>query len=108
IAYSQCPRKAFLLFTDHTGTMHEYIKILAHKSQENQQQFISDFRQRPTDIQPYSIDNLKNGADILTNVTLQAKGFEATCGLLTKLSGRSSLGNYHYEPTIFVGTHKIS
>ena len=44
----------------------------------------------------------------LTNATLQAEGLEATYGILTKVSGRSSLGNYHYEPTIFVGTHKIS
>lgn len=109
IAYSQCPRKAFLLLcTNHKGTMHEYAEMIDHKAQENQQQFISDFRQRSPDIQPYSISNLKNGADFLTNVKLQAEGLEATCGLLTKVSGRSSIGNYHYEPTIFVGTHKVS
>jgi predicted RecB family nuclease len=88
--------------------MHEYIKIIDHKAQENQHQFISNLRQKNTHIQPYSIAKLKNGADFLTNVKLQAEELEATCGLLTKVSGRSSLGNYHYEPTIFVGTHKIS
>lgn len=92
IAYSQCPRKAFLLLcTNHKGTIHEYIKILAHKSQENQRQFISDLRHTSTDIQPYSIANLKNSADILTTVTLQAEGLEATYGLLTKVSGQLSL-----------------
>lgn len=109
IAYSQCPRKAFLLLcTDQKGTTHEYVEILEHKAQANQHQFISTLRQKSSDIQSYSTANLKNGTDILTNVTLQAEGLEASCGLLTKVTGRSSLGNYHYEPTIFVGTHKIS
>ena len=109
IAYSQCPRKAFLLLcTKHKGTKHDYIKILDHKAQENQQQFISELNQRSSDVQPYSVANLESDADFLTDATLQTEGLKATCGILTKVSGRSSLGNYHYEPTIFVGTHKIS
>ncbi|MCD4685698.1 MAG: IS66 family transposase, partial [Anaerolineae bacterium] len=108
IAYSQCPRKAFLLLcTNQKGIPHEYSTILEQRKQANQRQFISTLKQKSPDVQPYARDNLKSGNEFLINAALQIEGLEVACGLLTKVEGRSSLGNYHYAPTIFVGTHKI-
>ena len=54
------------------------------------------------------MDALKSGSDFLISATLQAGTFEAACDILTKVELPSSLGEYSYEPTIFVGTHLIS
>ncbi len=109
VAYSQCLRKAFLLlYSDDKGVPHEYISVLNQQRRVNQSQHINRLKQESRDIQPYAVDYLKNGANFVDNALLQIAGLEAECGLLTKVQGPSLLGNYHYEPTIFVGTHKIS
>ena len=109
VAYSLCPRKAFLLLEgEEKGKPHEYVEILEEKKRESQSNYIKMLQKKEADIQPYSQENLKNGSDFLTNTTLKAEEIQATCGLLTKAEGNSSLGRYHYEPTIFVGTRSIS
>ena len=109
VAYSLCPRKAFLLLEGkEKGKPHEYVEILEEKKRESQSNFLRMFQQKNPDIRPYIQANLKKGSDFLTDATLQADGIQATCGLLTKVEGKSSLGRFHYEPTIFVGTCSIS
>ena len=109
VAYSQCPRKAFLLlYSDTKSAPHEYISILDQHKRKNQSQYINRLKQEGHDIQPYAVDYLKNRANFVSNAILQVAGLEAECGLLTKAQGHSLLGNYHYEPTLFMGTHKIS
>jgi len=108
VAYSQCPRKAFLLlYSDEKGVPHEYISILDQQKRINQNQYINRLKQEGRDIQPYLADYLKNKANFVSNAILQVAGLESECGLLTKVQGHSLLGNYHYEPTLFVETHKI-
>jgi hypothetical protein len=51
---------------------------------------------------------LRNGSSFLIDGKLEGKGCEAACGILTKVSSPSSLGEYSYEPTIFVGTQQIN
>jgi hypothetical protein len=109
VAYSQCPRKAFLLFcTKEKGTPHEYVQIIEQRGRATRRKYIKTLKQKCPDVQPYSTDNLKKKSDFLINAKLQAGGLEAGCSILTKVKGSSSLGRYSYEPTIFVGTHRIS
>jgi len=109
VAYSLCPRKAFLLLEGKgKGKPHEYVEILEEKKREGQSKYIKMLRQEERDVQPYNQENLKKGCDFLINATLKAEGIQATCGLLTKAEGNSSLGKFHYEPTIFTGTHSIT
>ena len=109
VAYSLCPRKAFLLLEEkEKGKSHEYVEILEKKKRESHSNYIKMLQQKNLDVQPYNQANLKKGSDFFTNATLQAEGIQATCSLLTKVEGRSSLGRFHYEPTIFVGTCSIS
>jgi hypothetical protein len=84
-AYSQCPRKAFLLlFAEEQGALPEYIQILQQKKSDCQNQYISMLQQN-YDVQPYSIDNLKNGNKILANGLLKFEQLEAYCGILTRV-----------------------
>ena len=109
VAYSQCPRKAYLLlFRPDKGEPHEYIQILAQQRREHQERYINHLQQTQADVHPYSLENLRKGSKVLINAHLQVDGFAADCGVLTKVEGTSTFGKYRYEPSIFVGTHSIS
>lgn len=109
VAYSQCPRKAYLLLcTNQRGQVHEYVRILAEEKAANQRQFIEALQQKQLDVQPYVGKGLASRSDFLVEAKLQAGRLEADCGLLVKTNGRSALGRYCYEPTIFTGTHTIT
>src|SRR5437867_2846555 len=109
VAYSQCPRKAYLLlFSPDKGEPHEYAQLLEQQRCENQERYIDHLQQTHADVQPYSVENLRQGNKILINAHLQVDGFAADCGVLTRVEGTSTFGKYSYEPAIFVGTHSIS
>ena len=108
-AYTQCPRKAYLLlFSSDKGEPHEYVRILEQQRHENQERALDLLKQKHTRVQPYTMENLHNGSEILINARFEIDGCEAACGVLTKVKGYSTFGKYNYEPTIFVGTHGIS
>jgi predicted RecB family nuclease len=108
VAYSQCPRKAYLLLcTRKEGNPHEYARILERQRQVIQGKYLNILRQKNPDVQPYSSDNLKGKHEFLVNALLAANGLGAECAILNKVKTHSALGPYSYEPTIFVGTHSI-
>src|SRR6266496_5919370 len=109
VAYSQCPRKAYLLlFSPDKGEPHEYAQLLEQQRCENQERYLNCLQQTHADVQPYSLENLRKGSKVLINAQLQVDGFAANCGVLTRVEGTSTFGKYRYEPSIFVGTHSIS
>jgi len=53
VAYSKCPRKAYLLlFSPDKGEPHEYVQILEQQRQANQERYLSRLQQTHADIQP--------------------------------------------------------
>ena len=74
----------------------------------NQERYLDHLQQTHADVQPYSLENLRKGSQVLINAHLQVDGFAADCGVLTRVEGTSTFGKYRYEPSIFVGTHSIS
>src|SRR5262245_2847045 len=109
VAYSQCPRKAYLLlFSPDKGEPHEYVQILEQQRCENQERYLNHLQQIHADVQPYSVENLHKGSKVLINAHLQVNGFAADCGVLIRLEGTSTFGKHSYEPTIFIGTHSVS
>ena len=109
VAYAQCPRKAYLLlFSPDSGEPHEYERILERQRRENQEGYLDRLKQKHADVQPYTVENLGNGSEVLLNACLQADGFTAVCDVLTRVEGQSTGGKYQYEPTMCVGTHSIS
>jgi len=109
VAYSQCPRKAYLLlFSPDKGEPHEYIQILEQQRQANQERYIDHLQPNHTDVHPYSEENLRKGSKVLINAHLQVDGLAADCGVLTRVEGTSTFGKYSYQPTIFVGTYSIT
>src|SRR5262249_10388456 len=109
VAYSQCPRKAYLLlFSPDKGKPHEYVQILEQQRCANQGRYIDHLQQTHADVQPYTLENLRKGSKVLINAHLQVDEFAADCGVLSRVEGTSAFGKYHYEPSIFVGTYSIS
>ena len=109
VAYSHCPRKAFLLLSGtKAGKHHEYVEILAQKQRVAQAAYLDKLSQKENDIHSYTSHSLESKSTLITNALLQADRLEADCGLLTKVATHSTLGHYSYEPTIFVGTYSIS
>jgi hypothetical protein len=109
VAYSQCPRKAYLLlFSPDKGEPHEYVQILEQQRKEHQERYLNHLQHTHADVQPYSVENLRKGSKVLINAHLQVDGFAAECGVLTRVEGTSTFGKHSYEPSIFVGTYSIS
>jgi hypothetical protein len=95
VAYSQCPRKAYLLlFSPDKGEPHEYVQILEQQWYANQERHIDHLQQTHADVQPYSVENLRKGSQMLINAQLQVDGFAADCGVLTRVEGTSTFGKY--------------
>src|SRR5437016_10539900 len=112
VAYSQCPRKAFLLLcTDEQGTPHEYLRILEQQKRLNQVNYLHTFnasKQVSLEVSSHLVSDLHNEGDLVIKATLRAEGFEAYCDVLTRVKKSSSSGDKSYEPTIVVGTHSIN
>src|SRR5947207_15816453 len=112
VAYSQCPRKAFLLLcTDEQGTPHEYTRILEQQKRLNQVNYLqalTTLKQSSLDVQPRVVNALTNEGDLVIKATLKAEGLEAYCDVLTQVEKSSSSEDPSYEPTIVIGTYSIS
>jgi len=109
VAYSHCPRKAFLLlFSDDKKEPHEYVRILENHASINRAKYLTALKQDNSGVSPYDPDNIENSSDFLVEATLKAHSLEAYCDILTKVGSSSSFGKHSYEPTIVVGTHTIT
>jgi len=108
VAYAQCPLKGYLLLcTDEIGPQHEYVGILERQRQMNQARYSVILAEDHQAITASDQTDLKSGKDHLIGLTLHARGLEAECAALTKVSARSSLGNFSYEPTIVAATYSL-
>ena len=108
IAYSLCPRKAFLLLCSNgDGAVPKYSQILQLKKEASQQSYIKSLEQQVPNVRPYSVNNLKDGWAYLTGATISVENLETSCGVLAKTKVSSSLGRFSYEPMIFTGTQSV-
>src|SRR5438445_11535543 len=65
VAYSQCPRKAYLLlFSSDKGEPHEYVQILEQQRQAHQERYLNRLQHTHADVQPYSVENLRKGSKV--------------------------------------------
>jgi hypothetical protein len=92
VAYSQCPRKAFLLlFAEDKGASNEYIQILEQRKNKNRAKYIDSLR-KSFQIEAYSQNALYMENDYLFEVNLVNDSLLASCDLLKKVEGESNFG----------------
>jgi len=109
VAYSHCPRKAFLLlFSGDKKEPHEYVRILEKQASFNRAKYLTALKQDNTCVSPYDPDNIENSGIFLVEAKLKAQSLEAYCDVLTKVKSNLSSGKHNYEPTIVVGTYSIT
>ena len=112
VAYSQCPRKAFLLLcTDEQGMLHEYMCILEPQKslhQNNYMNMLNVLKQTSLEEKSHCVTDLAYEGDRVIKATLKTEGLEAYCDVLTQVESSSSPDGSCYEPAIVVGTYSIS
>jgi predicted RecB family nuclease len=103
-AYSNCPRKAFLLHcTEDRGTPNDYACILEEITRTNRASYLATLQQTNTSNNERA---MSSGGDFLTEVTLEAANTAASCDVL-RVVGRRGDARATYEPTIVVGTYRV-
>ncbi len=110
VAYSQCPRKAFLLLHDELEMPHAYMSILEQQKRHNQTTDMNLFKtlkQTSLEEKPRFVYDLADEGNLITKATLKTECLEAYCDVLTQVKSGSSSHLYYYEPTIIVGTYSI-
>ncbi|MEO1300616.1 MAG: IS66 family transposase, partial [Cyanobacteria bacterium J06636_16] len=106
-AYSQCPRKAFLLlFSKDQGKSHDYPLILEERRQNNRFQYLEKFLECHPEARMYDTRAFKKH-EFLVDATLRSEHLEAYCAVLTKVHTNSENRRISYEPTIATGTYSI-
>ncbi len=109
VAYSQCPRKAFLLLrSDSQGTPHEYVSLLEEQARRNRIKYLTHIEQGHPGVGIGNAADLSLGDEVLLNVSLRFQDLVADCDVLMKVHRSSSLGSHSYEPMIVVGTYQIT
>ena len=67
IAYSQCPREAYLLmYSDERGQLHEYQQIIEQRRLANRSNHLDVLTQNKSSVYPYNFENLRKGYELLT------------------------------------------
>jgi predicted RecB family nuclease len=109
VAYSQCPRKAFmLLFSEDKGEPHDYPLILEERRDQNRTRYREKFLQSHPDAKQYEAKDFKKH-EFLLNATLKSGQLEAYCVALTKVNSNDPENRRNsYEPTIVTGTYSIT
>ncbi len=108
VAYSQCPRKAFLmLFSDDKGTSHDYSRNIEERKRTHQAEYLEVFKQEHIDAKKYDENNFK-GNDFFVEAKLKSEYWSADCDVLTKVDTDSSRRKSIYEPTIIIGNYSIT
>jgi predicted RecB family nuclease len=108
VAYSQCPRKAFLLLFSHNqGTPHDHLRILEERRKAHQTQYLEAFKQSHENAKLYNEKNLREG-EIFVEAILKAECWEAHCDVLMKVDQGSPNRKVMYEPMIIVGNYSIT
>ena len=108
VAYSQCPRKAFLLlFSEDKGKPHDYPLILEERRENNRAQYLEKFLQSHLEARKYDQKAFKK-YEFLVEAILRSEQLEAYCAVLTKADTSSAYRRSSYEPTIITGTYSIT
>jgi predicted RecB family nuclease len=108
VAYTQCPRKAFLLLcTNEQGRPHDYPGILAEQQRLSQTQYVDHFKHEHPNATPYDGTLCDGGPGVLLDAVLRAQELEANCAVLTPVARRGTARAQGYEPTLVVGTRTI-
>ena len=106
IAYSHCPRKAFLLHcTEDRGTPNDYARILEERASANRESYLANLQRTNTSTCSYNDRAFSSSIEVLTEANLEAATVTAYCDALRIVGQRGD--PVAYEPTTVVGTYRL-
>src|SRR5579859_2161290 len=107
-AYSQCPRKAFLMMAGvaNPGT-HDYVQIIDEQAAANRQAHRERLGQAE-DFLPGGLAELNTGPKVIADAEFTTNGLHAHYDFLAKVREPSRLGKFSYEPVKVIGTCRAS
>lgn len=109
VAYTLCPRKAFLLLcTEEQGSPHEYPRLIAQEQCRNQESYLSEFKLTYPTATAYRGSLPSTGGGRFLAATFKALDCEAYCDSLTPAPRGTSGRGQRYEPSLVIGTQTVS
>ena len=109
VAYSLCPRKAYLLLcTEEHGVPHEYQLVVAADQRRNQASFFNSLTQTLGDHPDCRGTHAGPRRGDRAAVVLKAPDCEAYCDHLTPALRQTAARGRRDEPTLVTGTHRIT
>ncbi len=112
-AYLLCPRKPSLIAGGVTAVETDYIRLVVelydhfrHKVSRKLQQEAKKTTTRPCD-QTCSLSDLRGTDTVAFNVRATSGRLQSVIDAVTRVKGRSRMGPFHYEPTLFCPNPRI-
>ncbi|NQX84896.1 MAG: TM0106 family RecB-like putative nuclease [Flavobacteriaceae bacterium] len=102
-SYFLCKRKSFLLSK---STMVDFKKTEFEKMVDKYAFDIKKAYIDNNDVHPFRNGLIEKGINLIKDINIKTSNYYFQCDLLQKAIGKSDLGNYHYEPIIFLGQNK--
>jgi len=109
VAYSHCPRKAFLLLcTEEQGSPHGYPGLIAEDQRRNQVDYYSELKLAHPNATVYQGRLPTTGSSPILAATVKALDCEAYCDSLIPAPRGTGGRGQRYEPTLVIGTQTVS
>jgi hypothetical protein len=98
VAYTHCPRKAFLLLnTAGPPPPHEYESLCRARAEAHRLRYLAQIRRDCPDAVRYDQDRLDRGHRCLVGADLRAGDLSASCDLLVRIEPSSPPGGSSYR-----------
>jgi predicted RecB family nuclease len=109
VAYRYCPRKAFLLLSDHSvGQPPEYVQVISARAAKNAVRYFAALTSTITSGAGTTAQDIHSGAEIIIRPTLRFQDLEACPDVLLAAKQTAYHGNSKcYEPVVVAGTRRI-
>ncbi len=105
-AYSQCPRKAFLLHcTDEQGVMPDYMRVIEQRRLLNKQEQMIKLKQHVNG-ESCNSHEFNSSDESSRELILRSGDLEASCDALIQAEDNSSVESH--EPLIIIGTYGVN
>jgi predicted RecB family nuclease len=109
VAYTNCPRKAFLLLnTASPPPPHDYESICRARGEAHRQRHFAQVQRDCSEAVAYDQGSLDDGYQYVLGVDLRAGDLLASCDLLERLDRTSSSEGFPYFPQVVAGTFSVT
>ena len=109
VAYTNCPRKAFLLLnTASPPPPHDCESIRRARGEAHRQRYLAQVQRDCSEAVAYDQGSLGGEYQYVLGVALRAGNLLASCDLLERLDRTSSSEGFPYSPQVVAGTFSVT